>query len=49
MEAFDIYFASIVSMTLHPGYNRENATPLTLEQAAQLALEMIEVREKCLG
>ena len=46
ISVFDMYFASLVSITLHPGYNRENATQPTLEDCAEMASEMIEVREK---
>jgi len=44
--AWDIYFSTIMGMQFHPGYNRENATPLTVEQAAKLATEMILERRK---
>ena len=46
MTVFDMYFASLVSITLHPGYNRENATQPTLEDCADMASKMLEVREK---
>ena len=46
IEIFDMYFASLVSITLHPGYNRENAVQPTLEDCAEMAAKMLEVREK---
>ncbi len=50
MEVFDLYFASIVAMQLHPGQNRDNAKPLTLEESAELAQQMLKIREtQCLG
>ena len=49
MEIFDLYFASLVGITLHPGYNRDNATPLTLEDCAKMADEMLEIRKQHTG
>jgi|GEM_PF-4727577 len=50
MEVFDIYFASIMAMTIHPGFNRDNCEALTIEEAANLADLMILEREKrCLS
>ena len=49
MEVFDMYFASLVGITLHPGYNRDNAEPLTLEDCADKAAEMMEIRKKYTG
>ena len=46
MGVFDIYFASLVSMAMHPGYNRENVTQPTLEDCAEKAQEMIAIRDK---
>ena len=44
MDEWDIYFATIVGMQLHPGYTREGTEPLTIEQCAQLADKMMEVK-----
>lgn len=46
MDVWDLYFSTIVGWNLHPGNNRDNAKKLTLEEAAKLANEMCEVREK---
>lgn len=46
MDVFDIYFASLCALTLHPGYEREGTERPSIEECAQLALEMIEEREK---
>jgi len=43
--AWDMYFASIVSMSIHPGTNRENAIKRSVEQCARLADEMMEQRD----
>jgi hypothetical protein len=51
---FDVFFASVTSMAhCHPGNGRSNgyaAAPpkLSVEECADLALEMIEVRRKVL-
>lgn len=48
MEAFHLYFASLASITLHPGYEREGTIRPTLEQLADMALEMVKIgEEKC--
>ncbi len=41
---FDLFFASIVGMNLHPGVERDGAKRRTTEECALLALEMIKVR-----
>lgn len=51
---FDIYFAGTVSMAhCHPACGRSNgiavAPKLTVEECADIALEMIEVRRKVHG
>ena len=46
MEVFDLYFATIVGMNLHPGTTREGAKKLSLEECAALATEMLYVRRQ---
>lgn len=50
---FDIFFAGVVSMAhCHPGAGRSNghgiADKLSIEECAQVALQMIEERRKYL-
>lgn len=53
MLTWDVYFASIASMSKHPGTGRSNgygtAPAVSIEDAADTALEMIEVRRKVLA
>jgi hypothetical protein len=49
MEVFDMYFATIVSMAIHPGYARDNVKQMTLEDCAEKAAEMIEIRKNYTG
>ncbi len=44
--AWDIYYAAIVSMTLHPGYTREGTAKPSLENCAELADQMLKYRPK---
>jgi hypothetical protein len=44
--AWDMYFASIYGWSLHPGRTRDKATPLSIEEAADLADKMLMEREK---
>ncbi len=46
MDTWDIYFATIVGMSLHPGYNREDTEAYTLEDLAIIADDMMELRSK---
>jgi hypothetical protein len=43
---WDLYFAQVVGMNLHPGTTRDNAREMTLEECADLVDKMLEVR-KC--
>jgi hypothetical protein len=45
MEIFDLYYASIVAMQFHPGYRRDGNF-LTLEDCAQIALDMLAIRNR---
>jgi len=44
--AFDMYFASIVSMQHHPGAGTKEHQKLSLEECRDIALEMIELRNE---
>lgn len=46
MDVWDLYFATIAGWTLHPGYQREGSTNLTLDQAAAIADQMVKLREE---
>lgn len=51
---FDIYLSGIVAMQLHPGVGRNNghgyaAPAKSVEECADMALEMIEVRRKVMA
>lgn len=41
-----MYFASLVGITLHPGYNREGTEEVTLKDCADMAAEMLEIRKQ---
>lgn len=44
-QIFDLFFASVTSLAhCHPGNNRDPGNQLTIEQCADVALEMLEVR-----
>jgi hypothetical protein len=42
--AWDNYFYTVAGWMHHPGYYRENATKLTLEESAIIADQMLAVR-----
>ena len=46
LVAWDMYFSSIVSMSLHPGTSRENAVKRSLKQCAEIADEMFQERSE---
>lgn len=48
MDVWDIYFSGLVGWSLHPGYLRDGARSMTLDECADLADKMCEVR-KCRG
>jgi len=41
---FDMYFASLASMQVHPGAGTKEHRKLTLEECRDMALQMIEIR-----
>lgn len=43
---FDMYFASLVSMQVHPGAGSKEHKPLSLDECRRMAMEMIEIRRK---
>lgn len=46
MGPWDLYFAQLVAWRLHPGYLRDGAKPLSIEECAKLADEMFSVRQE---
>lgn len=47
--AFDMYFASLCSMQVHPGAGMKEHCKLTLEECRDMALEMIAIRRLVAG
>lgn len=41
---FDMYFASVVSMQMHPGAGTKEHTKLSLEECRDIALQMVVIR-----
>lgn len=41
---FDMYFASLCSMQVHPGAGTKEHAKMTLKECSDMALEMIEIR-----
>lgn len=47
--AFDMYFASLASMQVHPGAGTRGHVPKPLDDCAEMALEMLAIRRQVLG
>ena len=43
--AFDIYFASVMGMNLHPGTTRDKAERRSVEECRRLAEQMLAQRD----
>lgn len=43
---WDMYFAAICSMAVHPGYNRPDTEPLNIQQCGVIADAMLAERNK---
>ena len=46
---FDMYFASLASMQVHPGAGTKEHRKLTLEECRDMALQMIAIRRNVVG
>lgn len=43
---FDMYFASLMSMQVHPGAGTKEHRKLTIEECRDMALQMVEIRRE---
>lgn len=43
---FDMYFASLASMQVHPGAGTKEHQKLSLEECREMALEMMKIRRE---
>lgn len=46
---FDMYFASLCSMQVHPGAGTKGHDALSFEECRDKALEMLELRREVIG
>ncbi len=49
-QAWDLFFSGMVGWSYHPGYFKEGAKRMTLEECAAVADDMLSIRrDRCLG
>lgn len=46
MAAWDMYAAGVLSMALHPGTTRDKQKPMTIEEIASMADQLLAERDK---
>lgn len=46
MDVWDVYFSTLVGWQLHPAHKRYNNLTLTLNECADLADEMVRIKEE---
>lgn len=44
INVFDLYYGTLVGMAMHPGFNRDNVVQPNLEECAEIAQKMVEIR-----
>jgi hypothetical protein len=49
VSIWDVYFTGLVSMTVHPGFNKPDTPSLSIADCAKIADAMLLEREKCPG